>query len=396
MNRIFSVSNIYLALWCLFNVTFATSNMVSRPLFVVIAAITAYYIVFNYKDYKRNLYMSGLVLLLVMFFAYGVELILSGKVYYIEFVNKKVDNPVYLITVFKSLCPIIPFYILTKKGYISEKTISIWVPIFLLTTGVTYALTYEKMLMESMTGRTDFVNNQGYMFASIIPLIFFVQRKTWVKYLYVAIIMAFVFMSMKRGAIIIGALCLLYYLRNQLKLSQGSQKPFVVISVLLFLGIGFVFLSRYFANNSFFASRVLDTLEGNTSHRDEIYGFFWKYYMNNASFIQQLFGCGANYTLSIGENYAHNDWLELLINNGLLGVICYFIYWIRAYKQYDATAESVVKYALCCALIFAFLKSFISMSYGDIGTYLALCIGYCVARNDMFKQNLINENKLSI
>ena len=383
MGKHLNICNIYLTLWCFFNVTFATSNMVSRPLFVIIAAITCYYIVCNYNIYRNNLYMKGLLLLLMMFLIYGVQLILSGKIYYINFVDKKVDNLVYLITVFKSLCPIIPFYVMTKKGILNNETITFWVPLFILTTAITYFLTYEKMLVESMTGNTEFVNNQGYVFASILPLVYLVNKNRWIKYLYILVIMFFVFISMKRGAIIIGSISFLYYLYHQIKLGEDENKPFIILSVLLVLGVSVILLSNFYSNNIFFSSRVSATLEGNTSQRDEIYSFLWGYFINNPSLIQQLFGCGANFTLAIGDNYAHNDWLELLINNGILGICIYFIYWQKAYKQYKENVDLVIKFAYGSALLFAFLKTLFSMSYGDIGSYLALCIGFCVATSDM-------------
>ena len=57
-------------------------------------------------------------------------------------------------------------------------------------------------------------------------------------------------------------------------------------------------------------------MEGGSSGRDELLTNSLDYYLNNESIIQQIFGLGANGTLSVAGNGAHNDWVELLVNQG--------------------------------------------------------------------------------
>ena len=91
---------------------------------------------------------------------------------------------------------------------------------------------------------------------------------------------------------------------------------FISITVVVFLGY------RYYLNNEYLQYRLELAAQGDTSNRDIIYSNIWNTWLNS-DFFHLLFGYGfaAYLKLSGTGNFAHNDWLEILSNFGLLGVI---------------------------------------------------------------------------
>ena len=102
--------------------------------------------------------------------------------------------------------------------------------------------------------------------------------------------------------------------------------------------------------------------------------------MNKESLIEQLLGKGADATLTIGDNYAHNDWLEILINNGILGIIIFILYWTGFYQQARKFKKGHIRAAFFLTFIMGLLKTFFSMYYTAITTPMAFTLGLCLSQ----------------
>ena len=87
---------------------------------------------------------------------------------------------------------------------------------------------------------------------------------------------------------------------------------------------GVYFVIDMMSSNDYFLQRIKATKEGDSSGRDSIYSFFWTYFTERADFVHYLFGRGANGTLEIYYNYAHNDWLRLRSTKA---------YWVSSFMQ---------------------------------------------------------------
>ena len=385
-----NICNFYILCWCVFNVTFATRNMISRPLFVVIFIITVYYVFQAYRDYKLPRYFHGLTALLGLFTVYGIALMLSDERHYIEYANNKfVDNEIFLISVYKSLLPIYPFFVFSRKGMITDNDLRRWLVVFIVATVITFLQTYQIMLMQSATGRTEFVNNQGNVFLALLPLAFFVQDKRW-RYMLLAVILFFTLIAMKRGAIITGALVVGWILWRTVSDSKRSQRLAVLVGALALLLAGYLAVAYIYGTSDFFHARVESTLAGKSSERDVIYADMLNYYFNRATQMQQLIGSGSNATLDVSFNYAHNDWLEILVNQGILGILVYIFYWFCFYKQWRRMSRHTTEYAVFGAvLMIYFLRTLFSMSYADMSSYATLALGYCLGKMDTKKKNII-------
>ncbi|MBO5919691.1 MAG: O-antigen ligase family protein [Bacteroidales bacterium] len=190
---------------------------------------------------------------------------------------------------------------------------------------------------------------------------------------------------MKRGAILIGVFALIYFLYINRKV---VQKKYKVLTNFLTIGIFFVgafVVNSYLISNEYFVSRIDATMEGDSSNRDQLYTYFLSHFMEEQNPINFLFGHGANGTLSIYIDYAHNDWLELAINQGLLGLLVYAIYWVMFIKSIRQFRENaLMKNYLTIFFIIFFVKSFFSMSY-QMNIYASAILGYMIGAHGISK-----------
>ena len=121
-------------------------------------------------------------------------------------------------------------------------------------------------------------------------------------------------------------------------------------------------------------------MEGETSGRDFIQGFLIDYYMTQYTPMEQLVGRGGNATLEVLGQFAHNDWIELGINQGLLGMLLYLFYWISFVKLLmKRHVPPEVRTALAMIFVIYFLKTFFSMSYSGYTLYASMVFGYGIA-----------------
>ncbi len=137
-----------------------------------------------------------------------------------------------------------------------------------------------------------------------------------------------------------------------------------------------------FETNDYFRFRIEQTLEGESSSRDVIYSQLWSHYLGNDSYLELIFGEGAFYTvnITIGNHKAHNDWLEILIDCGLLGVISYIYYWCFFIRDWFQMKNNHIAYAMMGAcLIYTIMRTFFSMSFSNMPFYICMIIGYCFA-----------------
>jgi hypothetical protein len=95
--------------------------------------------------------------------------------------------------------------------------------------------------------------------------------------------------------------------------------------------------------------------------------------------LQFLFGRGAWATLKVSDNFAHNDWLELGVNQGGVGVCLYVMYWIAFYTTAKGLGNGTVRNATMYVMLISFLMTMFSMSYDNMSIYATIVIGYCMA-----------------
>lgn len=333
-------------------------------------------------EYKLPRFFTAVNLFLAMIAVYGAVYIYDGPILLGDGMSTSpltyVKNPLI------SFMPVYAFYYFTRKGVVTERWICAVSVIALLLCIVQYYVQMELAIAaRELKGiqQEEVTNNTGYLFLTVIPLLVLFYRNRLIQFVMLAVILGFVVMAMKRGAILVGACCLIYFIWNTFRRGSGRDVKMVLpLTAALFAG-GYYLISYLLETSDYFRYRVTETLEGSTSGRDLIYAKLYDYILNESSSLNILFGSGADYSVVIAGNFAHNDWLELMVDCGLLGVTIYAFYFASLYRSIRGLpSNNPAKPIACLCLFILFARSLFSMSYGDLFFPLALALGYSLAQ----------------
>lgn len=342
-----------------------------------------YYTVKTIALPNKPVYFAGLNLLFLMFLVYGTLLLISNQHYRVFYLGEDVPNFSFLKSIFLSLPNIYIFYFFSRKGYLTERALRLWGFVFF---GIAvfryfdYQMGAVQLLLASGSDADDVTNNMGYLFVALIPMAAVYKNKISLQYALLIVCMTFIVMGMKRGAIIVGCLSLIYFLYYDYRYNGNISRLKVIFFSFLLIVAAYFVTEHLLQTSDYFVSRINKTMEGNSSGRDEIYSHFWNHFKNETDTIKFLFGNGANATLGIGINYAHNDWLEIAINQGVLGLIVYAIYWLAFLKTIVTTkANKTARLALTLAFISFFIETLFSMSYTGYSMCACTVFGYSLA-----------------
>ena len=243
------------------------------------------------------------------------------------------------------------------------------------------AIFLENQLKEQfLTGDQEITNNCAYSFVALLPIFLFWQKKPLVQYILIIIAALFVLISMKRGAILIFVISVIPFLLRTYKSSNKKGKVAVIFGVLLLFSITYYAVQKMMDSSDLFRLRIEQTMEGKTSNRDLIYESLWDEFSHNYSGIEFLMGRGADATIVItGGKYAHNDWLETVIDQGVLGVTVFVLFWFSMFITFIKMKKNqLVKTALLIIFISGFTRTFFSMSIGQMPIFFTSVLGYCL------------------
>lgn len=357
----------------------------SQMIVLITMLMGLYYTVKTMQMSGKPLYFKGLNVLFLTLVVYGVILLFSDHQYIVK--AKLFDNEVskssYLKSLFLSLPNIYTFYYFSRKNLLTESSLRKWVIAFV---GIAififsdYKISSIKTMLQNGNDVEEVTNNMGFLFAALIPGVVLFKDNIRLQFCFLVICMTFIVMGMKRGSIIVGVLSLIYYLYFNFKYNNRVSKGKVVFFSILLIVAAYFITEHMMESSDYFMNRIAQTKEGNSSGRNEIYEHFWNHFKNEMDTFKFLFGNGANATLDIGVNYAHNDWLEIAINQGVLGLVVYVIYWLcflRTIKsiRYNKTAKLV----LSLTFISFFIPTLFSMSYTQYSIFSCTVFGYYLA-----------------
>ena len=371
----------YTALWFIYylqGTVYAKGSIISRSILIIALIMSVCHLYKVIHISNKPPYFKGLFLIIAMFTFYGLfAIVFQGNFYRVT--GSYVNHVSQLQAIDTSLLPIFTYYYYASIGALKKKQIMIWFFLFIISATVSYHQ-MQKELMEAMLYRVNqrdaVTNNIGYTFLAIFPGFIFFKEKPLIQFALLGYVLVYLIMGMKRGAILIGALCSLYYIRYLLLNADAKIKKWFYLLTVLLIIAGYRFIIHMMNTSEYMLMRINDTLEGDSSHRDVLYSFFWEYYKNQDSIFHLLFGNGQASTAHIFFNFAHNDWLEILINNGMMGAVIYIYYWMCLV----ATTKRAINYdakiiMIMFGLIYIF-KTFFSMSYNDIDYSAACFLGY--------------------
>ena len=374
---------IFFLMYYLQGILYPSGGVISLGFLSVNLVVSLFYTLRVIQMRDIPVYFRGLNIFLVLVSVYGIALIAtSPATIYYPISGASVTSYNYLKYVWISLLPVYTFYYFARKGYLTEERLRVWGFLFLASTVVSYFHMQQetlKLVAKMGSDAKEVTNNAGYIFLSNIPLLVVYRRKPLLQFALLAFSLAFIVMGMKRGAILLGGLSAVYFMRQAIRNSSGKYRfLFVAMSVMLCIG-AVMFFIHMMNTSEYMMQRINATMEGNSSGRDKLYSHFWNYFIHEADILQFFIGRGANGTMEIYKNYAHNDWLELAVNQGLLGIVCYVFYWRCFYKTWRHTVDEKAKVIIAMTMIIYFAKTLFSMSYGDMDYITTSTLGYALA-----------------
>lgn len=330
--------------------------------------------------------LKALNILIVMFTVYGLALTLSGEKITKVHTGTIITGTEYLKNIFISLLPAFACYHFSRKGILNSKSILVWFFLFIIMSTGKF-MVYESIRFANSEYDTDgLTNNVAYFFVALMPFLFLLKSRSILQFSSLMYILLFVVYGMKRGAILIAFLILCIFLFDNLKnLSTKKKMIFCLLSVVLVICLT-KFIEDFAVSSTYFQYRLDSTLEGNISGRDEYYSNLWQHFLNLQNPLKILFGSGAYSTVQVNGNPAHNDWLEVLINNGIIGFLIYFTFVKKLWSLYWDNRKTVFSKCLFSMFIFYIIKSLISMSYGTTPIIFMVMLGYILVQIEYNKE----------
>ena len=375
MKKVFNQANLYILLWCMYFMQgelYAKGSLIARIILVIVLIISVYNALVANLKYKLPSYFKGLNILLLMFLFYGTLLILGGN--YLPNGTSKIG---YLQQILISLLPIYSAYVYTRQGLISKDSFKLWIPIWIILVTISY-YSNQVVIVSNLSGdNREITNNVAYTFVSLIPSLIVFSRKPFIQYTLLLYCFFFILSGMKRGAILIAVLLGIYLILNSYRIAPKNKRKYIILFALLIVVALYSVVSTMLIQSEYFNVRIEQTLAGQTSGRDVLYGIFVQYFFSETSFLHFMFGNGANYTLAIANQYAHQDWLEIIINQGVLGCAIYLSYFILFFQTWkSAKVYPNIFVGLGMIFIICFFMSLFSMGYGGMTIYMTTTLGY--------------------
>lgn len=375
-------------LWCIYllqGTLYAEGSFISQSILLLILFVSLYHVLKVVQEKKAPKIFKYLLVLIALYTIHGFFLFIEGG--FTAGVSNQTIAINYLRSFYISVLPIFSFYYYAKKGHLSVDYLRSWIIVFMLVAvALFYKIQRETVEKTIETGFDGITNNAGYVITALIPCVF-VLKKQWAQYFFLAFCIIFTMFAMKRGAILAGGVAIVMYLYMAIRhAKRGTKALFLAVTIILGVAV-FQFLQKTILQNDYFQYRIERTLEGGASGRDKLLANCLDYYINNESIIQQVFGMGANGTLTIAGNGAHNDWVELLVNQGLIGNIIFLLFWLSFFKVLrNRHLCQLSRDALTLVFVICFLRTFYSQSINDISIFLssimglALCDGFAAMK----------------
>ncbi len=283
----------------------------------------------------------------------------------------------YMKRSLNSITPVFLFYSAISRGIFTSTRIKLY---FWVMLAVCSAYFFGKKFYALETrGLLEITNNAGYTFVALIPVIYFFAKKQLLQYILLGVALMFALMSMKRGAILTGGILGIIFMYSNLRSSSMKTRLISIALSLIFLIAAVLYVEHTMDTSARFVRRIEATQAGDSSGRDYIYMTLLNVILREQNPIYLFFGHGADSTMLFAGNYAHNDWLEIGCNNGLLGVavlVVFFFVFAKTVHRNRKTFPRPMAYSFFSVLVLIAVKSLFSMSVLSFDLSTSMLVGY--------------------
>lgn len=382
--RYITPCNFYIIAWCTYylqGTLYANGSIISKLSLLYIIFCGVYHSFIIARANNNQIFFSGFNLLLLLVSIYGglnvlLQPIIVGNEGYV------VTTSYFLKTMLASLLPVYSCYYFSKKGDLSINKVR-FIAVILTAVSILsfYGYHIQRTAMMGIDEDDDVTNNYAYRFVALMPGLFLFEKRRLVQAALLGIYSFYILQGFKRGAILTGGVCIIYYMYLALNNARNRKDFLIQVILLVMFAVFCVVVINDLADNSFgFQRKYSQIIEGDSSSRDIIYSSLLRTFIDKSSLWQLLFGWGAHQTVSIAGNYAHQDWLEFLIDCGVLGIIVLALFFVKCIIGIKRS-HSLYKNVLYMSMLIIFTKTLFSMSISDITLQLGLWIGWAISES---------------
>lgn len=257
------------------------------------------------------------------------------------------------------------FHHLSIKGVITDKWINICCLLFLVGAIFNYYHYYGMFTSDFVLDEDEFdsiTNNTSTLFVSLITFVLLSKNRI-IQWISILTCWFFLLNSAKRGNILAASLPTILFLIPYLKESRKSFWKMVLF--ITSTAIAFIIGYKWYMNSAYLLEKINRAYTGDSSGRDIIYLYYLNYW-SLSSFSQLVFGHGFNGTIHNGgliTSHAHNDWIESLVDYGLVGFFLLFLVFRNVWKLIIHKRKKRI--ILLSVFWIMLIKSMISMGYVD-------------------------------
>lgn len=396
----FNICDLYILIWLLYYFHWYAEDTVPslEPFANVFLGLNLVISAFCFRKVFTTQKLSTVFIaincLLVLYVVYGTLAILIDPV--IRHKGHNVNNSSYIVGPLRTFLPIYAFYLFTRLGYLTKTKIQMWFFVFL---AETLYLNYQNQFLRFGREVEElYTNNIGYLFAGLFPFVYFFKKKPLVQNAIIALLCVFTIQAMKRGAILIGVVCTLLYIKDKFKNMRKKSDILAVFLMIIAAWYVVSFTSKTYQTSENFQERWEKTKRGNDSKRGKLRRELIRGFYLEADFTRAFFGLGANGTLKITTNWAHNDWIETLVDNGYVGLSCYAFFWVSFFLTWWRKMKKMpLEFRVMeMVIISGLIRTYFSMWYNNSNMFVTLPIGYCLAQLSLSQEKEAEEKRKEI
>ena len=290
----------------------------------------------------------------------------------------QIGNTLYALLAF------ITFAFFGKKGILTSKFVTTVAVLLTLAAIPAFYNAQRIALSKLLGGREDITTNMSVLFLMLLPLVFLVRNRLVALGIF-CVCLFFLVQGTKRGNIVAAVIPSMLYVWV---LFKENRKSFFKILFLVGIIIGVaIWVKDLVLGNDYLLRRVEDTLEGDSSGRDVIYAALWNMWSESNTLLKYIFGYGYDGTITYSYMHvrAHNDWLEIVVNFGVVGVVCYISVFVALLRMYLKHSKGLMRYVLLSIMSIWFLKTLYSMGFTDESLALLAIPFGCLFDREMVK-----------
>jgi hypothetical protein len=337
----------------------------------VLSAIILIISSIKYSDFKIGLfrYLSFFILLNSLYFTFSIL-----------FEYDDLKFRFFRSTLFTLLSFFVGYY-LSLKYKISPKTL---IALFVILLFLAITNFFRQGDLNEDIGILQ--NNLVYGIVMLFPFLFLIKNK-FISLVLMSIMYFAVIWSFKRGGIITGSILLLvnmfYLIFNKSNYSKLAARDFKRLFILIMI----IFIIIYFFNelfsNEIIITRFINIEDDRGSQREYIFKDIFFGWLNFDNLFHFLFGFGFLGSIIFTLNStAHNDFIEVVSNFGILGMIIFLGIWYGLFKIIrNKNCDITSRYIVASVFLAWVIDSQYQQFYNSLYSFsMMLILGFVVGK----------------